>query len=327
MTRFRFWVALTFLVVAFLYGEHLPLGGRTLLSEISSGAVLVTGAGKGLGKAMAIHLAARGFRVYAGVRNETQAKALHNYGPQLIPISLDIDDPVTVEATLQRIQKECASTFVGLVNNAAILKGAPFEGLDSVIMQKIFNTNLVSTALLTQKFLPLIRKNKGRIVMISSLTEELPTPFLGAYPATKTGLSGLSDMLRRELAPFGVFVANVEPGFVETDMATSISSESGAWLGVVPKEKRTEVKKVYGAYFSPVHVEYLKQLVYSMPGSADEVAQAVYHAITSRTPYSEYLLSHHGIVLRVMRVLPDWLVDWYLWLLVWPGPLDPVFFQ
>lgn len=180
--------------------------------------VLVTGASSGLGFRLSGHLAARGWRVFAGVRraeDEARVRALHPAG--ILPVRLDVTDPGSIAAAARFIEAEVAGRGLdALVNNAGIAVAGPVEGVGPEDWRRQFDVNVVGPVATTQAMLPLLRAARGRIVMVSSVSGLLAYPLLGPYAASKHALEALSDSLRRELAGEAIAVVLVEPGEAAT---------------------------------------------------------------------------------------------------------------
>lgn len=171
-------------------------------------------------------------------------------------------------------------------------------------MRRQLEINLVGQLAVTQAFLPLLRKARGRIVNISSLAGKLTTPFNGAYSAAKHGIEAFSDALRMELAPWGIHVSVVEPGTIATAMPKKLLQDADAVLSNLPDEGRER----YGSDFET----YVRTLAkHAQSGSSPEVvARATVHALTADTPRARYPAgAPAGRMLMLYRLLPDRLLD------------------
>jgi NAD(P)-dependent dehydrogenase (short-subunit alcohol dehydrogenase family) len=175
--------------------------------------VLVTGAGRGIGRAISMRLARSGWRVYAGVRTEVAAKELAAESELITPVELD----VTIPEHLPSLDRVLPEQLDALVNNAGIAVAGPLETLSREDMHYQFEVNLIGPLALTRAVLPRLRRAKGRVVFISSINGRVSFPFTGMYNASKYATEAVADCLRVELSPFGVQVGLVEPGVVDTD--------------------------------------------------------------------------------------------------------------
>ena len=178
---------------------------------MATGTVLVTGASTGIGEATVLHLRELGFDPIAAVRKDEDAERLEGRG--LRTTRIDVTDADQIAAARDALGDE---PLAGLVNNAGIAVAAPLEFLPIDRLRQQLEINLIGQAAVTQAFLPALRRARGRIINVSSIGGRVGLPLVGAYNASKFGLEGLSDSLRRELRPLGVDVILIEPGGVKT---------------------------------------------------------------------------------------------------------------
>jgi NAD(P)-dependent dehydrogenase (short-subunit alcohol dehydrogenase family) len=180
---------------------------------MSTRTVLVTGAGRGIGRAIAVRLARSGWRVYGGVRTDVAAKELAEDSELITPVELD----VTVPDHLVGLDRVLPERLDALVNNAGVAVPGPIETLTRTDMHRQFEVNVFGPLALTRAVLPRLRRARGRVVFISSINGRVSFPFTGMYNASKYAIEAVADCLRVELRPFGVQVALVEPGVIDTD--------------------------------------------------------------------------------------------------------------
>ena len=206
-------------------------------ADLGRKAVLVTGASSGIGRAAALNMDRVGFTVFASVRKERDAENLRGQAsPRLTPVFLDVTDPRTIADAEEKIRRAVgASGLWGLVNNAGISFRAPIELVPLEDLRRLFEVNVFGQLAVTQAFLPLIRQARGRIVMISSITALIATPYHGPYSAGKACLNAFAEALRLEMKPFGVRVATLIIGGVRTpiwdkieDMTAAVAAKSPA---------------------------------------------------------------------------------------------------
>ena len=172
--------------------------------------VVITGVSTGIGHASAKVLLERGFRVFGSVRNSEDADRLQSeFGEMFVPLLFDVTDESAVQAEAARVSQILGTdTLDGLVNNAGIEVAGPLAYLATDQFRYQLEVNLLGPFIVTKAFLPLLgadpaRKGKpGRIVNISSTSGRIAGPFAGAYAASKFGLEGFSESLRRELILF-----------------------------------------------------------------------------------------------------------------------------
>lgn len=184
---------------------------------------LITGAGSGIGRALAQELCGRGASVILvgrrGAALKDTRRTLSRPGFSMI-VEADITDPDDRQEVVRQV------TSLGgldlLINNAGIVVSGPFGSDDVMARRRMIETNLVGPMELTQALLPLLQlKAPSRIVNVGSMFGDIAFPYFGAYSATKFALRGWSDALRRELAPFGIAVTYAAPRGTRTPAADS----------------------------------------------------------------------------------------------------------
>ena len=186
--------------------------------------VVITGVSTGIGHASANVLIDRGFRVFGSVRRQEDAHRLQKeFGEKFVPLLFDVTDETAVQLAADKVGRDLrTSTLDGLVNNAGIEVTGPLAYLPVDQFRQQLEVNLIGPLIVTKAFLPLLgsdlaRKGKpGRVVNISSTSGKIAGPFTGAYSASKFGLEGFSESLRRELILFGIDVILIRPGAVVT---------------------------------------------------------------------------------------------------------------
>ena len=194
--------------------------------------VLVTGCSSGFGRATALYLLRRNWRVIGTVRRETDAERLRaeaaSQAAHLRVVIADITQADDV-AGLARVVKAEAPQLHGLVNNAGTAFPAPLELLPIDEFRAQLELNLVAHLAVTQAVMPALKAARGTIINVSSVGGRIATPLLGAYNSSKFALEALSDVLRLELIPFGIRVAVIEPGASPTEIwKTSAGRTPGA---------------------------------------------------------------------------------------------------
>jgi NAD(P)-dependent dehydrogenase (short-subunit alcohol dehydrogenase family) len=185
---------------------------------------VITGVSTGIGYACVKVLLAHGFRVFGSVRKQEDAIRLSaEFGDNFVPLFFDVTDQAAVETSAAKVAEHLGTHVLdGLVNNAGIEVAGPLSHLSADQFRYQLEVNLVGPHIVTQAFLSLLgadpsRTGKpGRIINISSASGKIAAPFLGAYSASKFGLEGLSESLRRELILFGIDVIIIGPGAIVT---------------------------------------------------------------------------------------------------------------
>ena len=191
------------------------------MSDSHKATVLVTGGTDGLGKAAAVLLAERGYRVFAAGRSAEKRAQLDALAREknlpLASLELDVNRDESVRKAVQSVLASSGAIDV-LINNAGIGYMAAVEDLKLDDLQQQFETNLFAVVRVTQAVLPHMReRRKGRILMMSSVAGLVTPPTYGAYSSSKHALEGLSNALRLELHPFGIRVVLIEPGYIVTN--------------------------------------------------------------------------------------------------------------
>jgi NAD(P)-dependent dehydrogenase (short-subunit alcohol dehydrogenase family) len=253
--------------------------------KTSTGAVLVTGASSGMGKACALLLDQAGYTVFAGVRKERDASLLKQAAsPRLIPVILDVTDERTIAEACQLIRETVGSTgLVGLVNNAGVGITAPMELVPLEELRRQFDINVIGQVAVIQAFLPLIRAARGRIITISSVGGETTIPFGGPLCASKYALESINDALRMELHPWGIHVALVVPGSIHTPAVDKLVQDSEAMLNTFSPEGARRYATAYRAFVQT----FVKR--HEEGGAPPEVmAHAVFKALTESVPRTRY---------------------------------------
>ena len=173
--------------------------------------VLISGCSSGIGRACALDLAERGWRVFATARRDADVAALRDEGLEALP--LDVDDPTQIRSTVEAVLERTDGRLDALFNNAGFGQPGAVEDLPREALRAQFETNLFGAQELTRQCLPAMRRRgAGRILFNSSVLGFAALPYRGAYVASKFAMEGLADALRMELRGSGIRVALVQPG-------------------------------------------------------------------------------------------------------------------
>ena len=173
--------------------------------------ILITGCSTGIGRCLALGLHARGYYVFATVKQEKDVAALHAAG--LESLVLDLRSPDSIRAAVDDVLARTGGQLYALINNGAYGQPGAVEDLTRAALRLQFETNLFGTQELTNRVLPVMRRqNEGRIIQISSLLGIVCMGYRGAYNASKFALEALSDTMRLELRGTDIHIALVEPG-------------------------------------------------------------------------------------------------------------------
>ncbi|MDH4869496.1 SDR family oxidoreductase [Pseudomonas sp. BN515] len=184
---------------------------------------LITGCSSGIGRALADTFKAAGYSVWATARKPQDLAALEAAG--FTAVALDVNDQPAVAALAARLEQEEGGLDV-LVNNAGFGAMGPLLDGGVEALRKQFDTNVFALVDVTRACFPLLRKRRGLVVNIGSVSGVLVTPFAGAYCASKAAVHALSDALRLELAPFGIDLMEVQPGAIASSFGASATREA-----------------------------------------------------------------------------------------------------
>lgn len=265
--------------------------------------VVVSGASSGIGAAAARDLAARGFYVLAGVRRDKDGDALR--AENIEPIMLDITDEANIAGLVERIIGDPKQRPLrALVNNAGIGVNAPVEVLPLSDWRALFAVNLFGHIAMTQRLLPVLIKNRGTIVNVTSVGGKMAMATYGPYAGSKFALEAVSDALRREVETLGVKVVVVEPGAVATDMLGGVAVAGERIISGMTTEQR-------GRYASLMH-SIISQAEAAVPKGvpAEQAGRVIADAIMSKRPRTRYTVGRDAaIIVRVVRFFSDRMLD------------------
>ncbi|MGN6256005.1 MAG: SDR family oxidoreductase [Solirubrobacterales bacterium] len=266
--------------------------------------VLVTGASTGIGRATALRLDRSGWRVFAGVRDPADGESLRAEGSErIVPVRLDVTEPEQIAAAAARVEEESDDGLQGLVNNTGVAIPGPLETLPLEDFRRQLEVNLVAYVAVTQALLAQIRRAEGRVVFVSSIGGRIAFPFGGAYHASKFGTEAIGDVFRQELRPWGLRVAIVEPGSIDTPIW-----ERGQRKAEEVEAKAPKTDLLYGAA-----IEKFRKVVQDTAERGippEKVAKAIAHALESDRPKTRYLVGLDAKVqARVKPLIPASLFD------------------
>jgi NAD(P)-dependent dehydrogenase (short-subunit alcohol dehydrogenase family) len=243
--------------------------------------------------------------VFGSVRRQTDAdRVRQELGEAFTPLIFDVTDAAAVKAAGDQLRQALGGApLFGLVNNAGVAVAGPLLELPLDELRRQLEVNLVGVAACVQAFAPLLFQNAkppekpGRIVNITSVGGKNGMPFIGPYAASKFGLEGLNESLRREMMMFGVEVIVVAPGFVATEMTV--------------KGSQTDLSSYDGTpYAGPM--ERLRAFMTPGEGAAlppERLGRAILHALTTPHPKVRYTVSPNPLQQFLIDTLPKRVVD------------------
>lgn len=266
---------------------------------------VITGVSTGIGWGTAKVLIARGFRVFGSVRKAADGERLaREFGTGFVPLVFDVTDRAAVREAAGHVAGALeGETLAGLVNNAGVAVPGPLLYLDIDDFRRQIEVNLTGQLIVTQAFAPLLGADRtrrgapGRIVMMSSVGGRNGSPFLGPYNASKFGLEGLSESLRRELMIFGIDVILIAPGAVATPI----------WDKAEALDVRRYAHTPYAGALSRVK-EYM--IGVGRSGYPPErVGATVHTALTTARPKTRYTVTPDPVRFFLGTHLPKRFVD------------------
>jgi NAD(P)-dependent dehydrogenase (short-subunit alcohol dehydrogenase family) len=284
------------------FGEREVISMATT-TQAQRGTVLITGAAGGIGAATARRLDALGFRVFAGVRRSSDGEKLQrDISTRITPVLLDITDPASIATAVEMVTQAVGSAgLVGLINNAGLIVEGPLELVPMAEVRKQFEVNVIGHIAVTQAFLPLLRKARGRIINIGAPTSKVSVPYLGILSASKAALAFITDALRVELRPWGMSVSIVDP----MAMQTKIFEKSAASARQARQQFSSQQLQLYASALAAISKAQANQ---HMDDPAVVVA-AIVHALTASKPKTRYAVGRGAGMIGVLRLLPDRLRD------------------
>jgi NAD(P)-dependent dehydrogenase (short-subunit alcohol dehydrogenase family) len=279
-----------------------PRGAASSLVEMRS--VLVTGASTGIGRATALGLDGSGWKVFAGVRKPEDAESLREEASdRLTPIFLDVTDPEQIAAAAAQVERDSPDGLDGLVNNAGVAVPGPLETVPLEDLRHQLEVNLVAYVAMTQAMLPQIRKAEGRIVFLASIGGRIAFPFGGPYHASKFATEAIGDVFRQELRPWGIEVAIIEPGSIDTPI----------WGRGQDKAEEIEAKSPQTNLLYGAAIEKFRRVIEDTAERGippEKVAKAIARALESSRPKTRYLVGLDAKVqARIQPLIPTRLFD------------------
>ncbi|XP_035212244.1 17-beta-hydroxysteroid dehydrogenase type 6-like [Stegodyphus dumicola] len=273
-------------------------------------AVLITGCDTGFGLDLAKRLHAAGFTVYACCLSldSDGAKELEQMSVKVLP--LDVTQYDQVHSLVRKVEEELGDKDLWcVVNNAGVAIFSELEWCSMSVIEHMFDVNVLGAVRVTKAFLPLLRRSKGRVVIVASVAGHLTYPGFLSYSMTKHALVSFADGLRREMLKWGVSVVSIEPSMYKTKI-----SQSDVLTGALDNswEKTPEaIKEAYGfPYYQDFKVRMQKMALHARP-YLDEVVDCMEVAVVSVWPKISYRCSGPADKIRLwfMSLLPTQLLD------------------
>ncbi len=264
-------------------------------------AVLLTGAGSGIGAATALRLDRLGIRVFAAVHDPSDGEILAKQTSDKFSVhQVDITNAESVSALIGAVDAALGEEGLdAVVNIAGEGIAGPLELLPIDSLRHQLDVNVVGTVAVTQAALPLIRRGTpGRVIFVGSMGGLVSVQLAGAYHASKYAMEAITDAWRQELAPDGISVSLVEPGPIATPL----------WAKAIQTLDRLPDSERYAA-----RIDAFRESLRSASkngASPQKVAEQIEHAITSDRPKTRYPIGAAAVVVpKIRRLIPDRLFD------------------
>src|SRR5580693_1947517 len=227
----------------------------------------ITGAGSGLGRDIALGLAAKAYRVFGTAMSSEEIADLKKASGGAVNLTVcDITNEAAVKAWAGEVANQNEGRLDLLISNAGILTPGPLEVLPLSAIRHEFEVNVFGALAVVNAFLPALRKARGRIVQVSTMTATLPFPFNGPSGASKAAFDALAAVYRAELKPFGVDVVLAVAG----NMRTGGPAKTAAALQHTSDQMTPEQRELYGSSFNT----FATKLNHMQGGGLDSVAAA-----------------------------------------------------
>jgi NAD(P)-dependent dehydrogenase (short-subunit alcohol dehydrogenase family) len=301
------------------------------VDQISERYVLVTGCGRGIGYEIVRRLDEMGCHVFAACRSQRGLAELDAVTSQRCHVfEMDISKSESVRKGFEVVKARLppGKGLWGLVNNAGITgsKHGLADWLEVSDYQEVLDVNLLGTIHVTETFMPLVKLERGRVVMMSSIIARFILQIFFPYGISKYALEAYSDGLRRQLHIHGCSVHQVEPGLIATDLTsdeTIVEGVKTAW-NCLPQSEKDK----YGPDYADRMSKYVR-FILNFPtfNRISSVVSATTHALFDRYPRARYLVGNDAYLFYLpLSVLPEWASDWifnFLARLPLPRPTKP----
>jgi len=263
---------------------------------------LVSGASTGLGRHLAESLADDGWHVLAGVRSAAAGDELRSAGHSLLePVGLDVTDEAAVEAAAARVDA-VGGRLDAVVANAGIGIGGPMELVSPDDLRRVLEVNVVGAHAVVRAVLPALRRARGRVILMSSVSGRVAMPCVGPYAASKFALEAIGDALRREVRHLGVRVTLVEPGPIDTPIWHKAIEEIEARAAGLSED----LEAAWGSMLAVARHHTEAAAAAAVP--PDAVTRVIRRVLAARRPPARVVVGS-SLGLGLFRALPTPIAD------------------
>lgn len=268
--------------------------------------ILITGCSSGIGLCAALTLKKRGYRVFATARRLSDVLQLQEQG--LESLLLDVNNSISMYTALNTVLEKTNGTLYALFNNAGYVQAGATEDLTRDMMRMQFETNVFGAMELTNKVIPIMRKQGyGRIIQNTSILGIVTMPYRGAYNASKFALEGFNNTLRQELRDTPIKVSAIVPGPVHSELRSKAFAQYKTTIAMQESVHKNLYKAMETYFFAP---EKDQRQFTKHP---DAVVKKLIHALESKHPKAHYYIGFPAHLFAFLRrILPDCTMDWVI---------------
>lgn len=268
-------------------------------------AIFITGASTGIGRACAVYLAQRGWRVFAGVRRVSDGRALAAAAATITPIVVDVTKAAHITRAIKSVEKAVGRNGLqALVNNAGIAVTGPLEFLQIDELRRQFEVNFIGQVAITQACLPLLRTGRGRVINVSSISGKVAAPLLVPYSASKFALEAFTDGLRRELSPWKLPVISIVAGSIATPIWKKTIDTANRMRTGLPRR----AESLYGPMIARGYQRAERSAARGVP--VEQFAALVERILLAERPRTRYIIgTGTWLAATLARLLPDRWMD------------------
>lgn len=269
--------------------------------------ILITGCSSGIGYDAAHGLQARGWRVFAACRQQTDVDRLRAEG--LDAVQLDYADPASIRAALDHVLAQTGGTLDALFNNGAYACPGAAEDLPRAALAEIFDVNVFGWHDLTTLVIPVMRaQGHGRIINCSSVLGMVVAPWRAAYNATKFATEALADTLRIEMRGTGIDVILISPGPIASRIRANSIPHFERWIDWQNSPRAAQYRS---SLIKRLYEPKTKKDRFELPASA--VTAKLIRALEDPRPKARYLVTTPTYAMAILRrILPTRMMDWIL---------------